>query len=329
VRETDTILAYIGVHHPGWVRREFLPFQEDLASDGYELESSLLVRSITAIGVRRTRIKDVPKKWWSSSTDFPASWKRTRAAVTHVAKILSQHFGVYTIEIIPAKNALIPLFALYDKFPDKFFKPDQAMHWLLLASREGRFGGSSSTVLDEDLKVIEKARSFTAAYKALIGNLERDEDLVQERDLQERYTHPFLRLLYYLLIYQNEAKDWMTQIRIGYDKSDKMINKGFQPEWHHVFPRAYLRKYAKGISTEEINTFVNIVVLAQKANQTISSSAPKDYIRELSITNEILGQQYGPANPLYRTAPHFRSFIRWRTKKLAGDMTNFLQSLRK
>ena len=179
------------------------------------------------------------------------------------------------------------------------------------------------------MKVIDKATSFSRAYSKLLGNLDNQDDTVGEKDLEERYNHGPLRLLYYLLVYRNEAQDWMTRIRIGYDNSDKLINSGFQPEWHHVFPRAYLRRHGKGISSDEINTFANIVVLAQKANRTISSNSPQDYIRELGITNEVLRQQYGPTNPLYRTAHHYRSFIRWRTKKLAAEMTGYLQSLKK
>jgi len=185
VRETDTILAYIGVHHPGWVRKEFLPFQEALTDEGFDFDSSLLVRTITGIGARRTRIKEVPKDWWRSPEHFPDAWKRTRDAVTHVLKVLSQNFGILTTDVLPAKNALIPLFALYDKFPDRGFKPGKALHWLLLASWEGRFGGASATALDEDLKAIEEAGTFPKAYSKLLANLEYQEDIVQEKHLDE------------------------------------------------------------------------------------------------------------------------------------------------
>jgi hypothetical protein len=238
------------------------------------------------------------------------------------------NYGILSTDILPTRNALIPCFALYDKFPDRSFNPDKALYWLLLATREGRFGGASSTAIDGDLKAIDPARTFKVAIKALLNNLDEDNDIITTEDLSEKYTDGFLRLLFYLLAFKNEAKDWMTGIRLGYDNVEsKLINSGFEPEWHHLFPRSYIRKVGKNILQEEINSFANIVVLAQKANRTISSKSPKDYIKELEITDQMLKQQVVPTNFLYRTAPHFRTFLKVRSKKLSRAMTQYFQEL--
>jgi hypothetical protein len=129
------------------------------------------------------------------------------------------------------------------------------------------------------------------------------------------------------MVYKNNALDWMTRIRIGYDKSGSETNKGFEPEWHHYFPRSYINKEGINISKEEVNSFANIVVLAQEANRTISSNAPKEYISELGISNEMLKQQITPTHPLYRTAKYFRPFIKTRTKKLSQAMTDYFKHL--
>jgi hypothetical protein len=328
VKETDTILAFIGAHHHGWVKREFLPFLEHLEDDGFNLDASLLVRTITGIGVGRTRIKEIPKEWWADTEKFSDAWKRTKHAVSHIVKLFMLNYGILSTDILPTRNALLPLFVLYDRFPDSCFKADKALHWFLLASRQGRFGGSSATTLDEDLKVIRAAGSFNKAYKSLLANLDNVNDEVTIEDCGERYTDRFLRLLYYLVIFKNGALDWMTGIRIGFDKSGSETNKGFEPEWHHVFPRAYMNREGKSIDKEEVNSFANIAVLAQKANRSFRANAPKEYISEYKVTNEMLKQQIVPINRLYRSAPHFRSFLKVRGKWLSDSLTDYFQGLR-
>jgi hypothetical protein len=51
------------------------------------------------------------------------------------------------------------------------------------------------------------------------------------------------------------AKDWITNIKIGFDVSDTTLNEGFEPEWHHFFPKKILRDY--GYSTDMIDALAN------------------------------------------------------------------------
>lgn len=327
VKETDTILAFIGAHHRGWVKKEFIPFQDHLNDEGFDFDAGLLVRTITGIGVRKTRIKDVPKDWWRDEVQFMDAWKRTKTAVSHLIKVLSQNYGILSADILPTHNALLPMFLLYDEYPEKQFKANKALYWFLLATRAGRYGGASTTALDEDIKAVRSSRSFDGAINALIDNLEDTSDEISVDDVYERYTERFLRLIYYLSVFENKGTDWMTCIRLGYNKSDGIVNKGFQPEWHHFFPRAYLKKYGKNVDRDEMNCFANIVVLGQRANRTISSSAPKDYMEEMNIGNDELRQQFIPIDSLYRTAPHFRTFIKKRAKMLSEKLTGYFQDL--
>ncbi len=327
VKETDTILAFIGAHHRGWVKNQFIPFQEQLNDEGFEFDAGLLVRTITGIGVRKTRIKDVPRDWWRDDETFLDAWKKTKHAVSHVIKLLSQNYGILAAEILPTHNALVPLFVLYDEYPDKEFGSRKALYWFLLATRAGRYGGASATALDEDIKAINLSRSFNGAINALISNLEGANDVITSRDVNERYSDRFLRLLFYLAVFENQGTDWMTGIRLGYNKGDGMVNKGFQPEWHHFFPRAYLKNRGKNIDRDEMNAFANIVVLGQKANRSISSSSPKEYMEELEIGNDQLRQQFIPTDPSYRTAPHFRAFLKKRARILSDKLTGYFQDL--
>jgi hypothetical protein len=330
VKETDTILAYISTIHKGWVKKEFLPFQESIEETGFDFDASIIVRTITGIGTGKTRIKEVPKAWWKDSNKFSESWKKTKDAIRFITKLLQNNYGIITSDLLPTKNALIPLFVLHSKYGSTKFKERKAIYWYLLATWYQRFGGASSTTLDEDIRTINKSRSFTGAIRALVENIDDDvTDEIQQDDFEERHTDRFLRLLYYMAANENRIYDPINKIKIGYNKKKGDANIGYQPEWHHIFPRAYLKKNGKNMGVDEINAFANIMILGSKSNQAIGKKAPKDYLREYNVKNEFLHQQFIPVQIKKQSAYHYRSFIKQRSKILAKQLTNYLQGLNK
>lgn len=330
VKETDTILAYISSIHKGWVKREFLPFQESIEETGFDFDASIIVRTITGIGTGKTRIKEVPKSWWKDSYSFSESWRKTKNAIRHITKLLQNNYGIISSDLLPTKNALIPLFVLHAKYDSVKFKERKAIYWYLLATWYQRFGGASSTTLDEDIRTINKSRSFTGAIKALVQNVDDDvTDEITQEELTERHTNGFLRLIYYMAANENGIYDPINKIKIGYNKKKGDANIGYQPEWHHIFPRAYLKKNGQNLSADEINEFTNIMILGSKSNQAIGKKAPKDYLREYNMKNEFLHQQFIPVQIKKQSAFHYRRFIKQRSKILAKKLTNYLQGLNK
>jgi hypothetical protein len=330
VKETDTILAYISSIHKGWVKKEFLPFQESIEETGFDLDASIIVRSITGIGTGKTRIKEVTKSWWKDSNKFSESWKKTKDAIRFITKLLQNNYGIITSDLLPTKNALIPLFVLHSKYGSTKFKERRAIYWYLLATWYQRFGGASSTTLDEDIRTINKSRSFTGAIRALVNNIDDNvTDKIQQDDFEERHTDRFLRLIYYMATNENGIYDPINKIKIGYNKKKGDANIGYQPEWHHIFPRAYLKKNGKNMGVDEINAFANIMILGSKSNQLIGKKAPKDYLREYNVKNEFLHQQFIPVQIKKQSAYHYKRFINQRSKILAKKLTAYLQGLNK
>jgi len=288
VREADVILALAAVHNPGWVREDYLPYANGLEDQGWDLGASVFVRTMSGIGCGRARLIEVPNNFWDAG-NLQAHWKATRETITDVVKRLAE-FGITSADLLPSTNSLIPLFTLHSRWRGSAgYAFQKALHWFLLANRDGRYGGSPITSLNEDVRAISEAATFQEALDSLHKRLQVS-PRVDEGEFLDRYDRSgnrFLRLMLYLAIFRRGAKDWVDGTRIGYDNTGALAVSGFQPQWHHIYPRHVLRK--AGHSDDDINTLANITVLNERTNvNRLAGKEPARYIQQFGISQEML-----------------------------------------
>ena len=338
VKEADVILALAAVQNPGWVREEYLPFRNRLEDDGWDLDAGIFVRTMTGIGKGRARLIEVPKDFWNPQ-NLPTVWKAAKEIITEVLKRLAE-VGITSADLLPSTNSLIPLFVLHHRWGDKqgyHFK--KALWWFLLANRDGRYSGSAITSLNEDVRTITEATDFEQAIENLRNRLKVSPEIAEDEFLNryDRAGYRFLRLMLYLLVFHHEARDWVDGTRIGYDKTGARITAGFEPQWHHIYPRSVLRK--ANIPDDEIHCLANITVLNERTNvHKLSGKPPSGYIQEFRISEQNLRSHLIP-DPFARAAneeallkeqwgvERYTDFLIERAKLLAKEANAFLQKL--
>ncbi len=321
IRESDIIIALVAAKQKGWVRSKFDPFLKDLENKGFDLDPGVLVRTLAIVGHGSARLRDVPAAFWEPSDKFDDHWRNTKESISAVIKGLLD-FGVLSSDLLPSLNALIPVFVLRARF-GKDFVFRKAFHWLLIATRDGRYSGSATTILDRDTKQIRDAATFALAVDQLSLPLTEPADFKTE-DFLENYSDKFLRLILYLTAFSSKARDWMhSDVRIGFDKNDNELNEGFKPEWHHFFPRKLLRENKVG---DKADAIANIVVLNEKANRSFSANPPLKYLAEHDVAPARLDEQAVPSNSV-PGIEGFDEFLQQRARLLAKRATEFVESL--
>lgn len=324
VRESDIITALVASKQVGWVRGSFNKYLKDLETRGFDLDPSVLIRTLGIILSDGTaRLKDISKEKWDPSPHFDECWTKTKDAVSYIIKNLNQ-YGILSSDILPSYNALIPLFILYSKFPSNFdFK--KGLRWFLLATLDGRYSGSSVTTLDQDSKAIYNSASFEDALSKLIISV-KDQSEFSNTDFLGSYKDESMQLIIYLTVFSNKAMDWVNQdIRIGYDRSVNGLNEGFRPEWHHFFPKKILRE--NSIEESEINSIANIAVLNERANRSFASMFPSDYLAKFNVSKDRLKEQCFPEDMDYSTVRGYKDFLAKRSELLACAANQFMRNL--
>jgi len=323
VTEADIYLGVVAARNPSWVRDAFLPYLRVLADAGFDLNPNLLFRTVTGLGERSTRFKDIPDAFWNPERILPA-WERTQESWTRLIARF-RVYGILSNDIMPTEAALVTMVNLVDKFKDD---PDfgLALYWFLQASRFGRYSGSSTTSLNEDLRDVHEAGTLREAVDKLLRRF-RHEDPIEPEDFMRDYGDSrFGRFLLYLLIYDNKALDWDEHShRVGFEGAEVLAD--FRPQWHHVFPKKYLE--GAGANGGLIDALANIAVIGPAINIRISAKAPLDYVTRYKITPNKLEQQF--IDPSFTAVPvsAFEAWLGARAGRLAEASNSFLNSLRK
>ncbi|MGQ9849567.1 MAG: GmrSD restriction endonuclease domain-containing protein [Aggregatilineaceae bacterium] len=338
VKEADVVLALTAVRNPGWVRKEYLPFRNDLEDRGWDLDAGIFVRTMTAIGHARARLIEVPKDFWKPD-NMPAAWKIARERIWDVLQRLAE-FGIFSADLLPSTNSLIPLFALHDRWKDDpHYRFQAAFRWFLLANRDGRYSGAAITALNQDVRSLSEADDFKKALENLSKPLRVSAaiDAVEFLERYDRAGNRFLRLMLYLLLFRRNARDWVDGTRLGYDKTGAPIVAGFEPQWHHIFPRHVLQKAE--VNESDRHALANITVLNERTNvNQISGKEPWQYISKFKISPDVLNGHLIP--PAYASVANqddslhkkwdvanYTDFVTERAQLLADEANAFLEEL--
>lgn len=338
VKEADVVLALAAVQNPGWVRKEYFPFCGELEDTGWELDAGIFVRTMTGVGKGRARLKEVPKDFWSSQ-NLSIAWQQTREAIVEVRKRLAE-IGIMSVKLLPSANSLIPLFVLHHRWKDgRNYQFSRAVRWFLLANWDGRYSGSAITSLNEDVRAITEAQDFDQALENLYKRLRVPSEVTPQEFLgrYDRAGNRFLRLMLYLVLFHREAQDWVDQTRIGYDQTGALILGGFEPQWHHIYPRNVLR--GAGVPDDQIHALANITVLNESTNvNRLAGKPPAKYLAQFQVPEGLLRAHLIP-DPFAVSirdkalleaqwaVEHYEHFLSQRAQLLAQEANAFLQSL--
>ncbi|MGD1020360.1 MAG: DUF262 domain-containing protein [Verrucomicrobiia bacterium] len=321
VTEADIYLGVVAARAPGWVRSTFLPYLGTLGDAGFRVSPNLLFRTLTGVGVKKVRFKEIADDFWNPTSILP-HWQRTTKSWGNLVSKFRE-YGVLSNDPMPTEAALVTMVALVDRFPGDPFEP--AMYWFLQASRFARYSGSSATSLEEDLRDLQDSSSLLLAVQKLVRRFTYTTTLEAEDFLRDYGDARFGRFLLYLLVYRNKAKDWDEKgNRIGFEGVDLLAD--FRPQWHHVFPKKFLEGK---VNADKIDALANIAVIGPTINIRISAKDPMDYIKRYKIGQEKLVQQFIGEDITQVSIDNYEKWLNDRAKVLADAANIFLSSLGK
>jgi len=320
VTEADIYLGVVAARTPTWVRQVFLPYLGRLDDAGFSVGPNLLFRTLTGVGAKKVRFKEIPDLFWGRESIEPAWTKTTKGWEALISRF--QQYGILSNNPMPTEAALVTMVSLVEKWPNQSFEP--LLYWFLQASRFGRYSGSGTTSLEEDLRDVGDATTQSDAIERLLRRFDHERPLDEEDFLRDYGDTRFGRFLLYLLVYENKAKDWdEAGHRIGFQGAK--VLEDFRPQWHHVFPKKFLEGK---IAQDQIDALANIAVIGPTINIRISAKDPMDYIDRYKISPSKLADQFVEQGVAAMTIDGFPTWLNNRAARLAAAGNEFLASLR-
>ncbi len=318
--EADIYLGVVAARNPGWVRDTFLPYLRSLAETGFDLDPNLLFRTLTGVGAKRVRFREIPDSFWEPKSIAPA-WGKTETAWKHLVARFRE-YGILSSDPMPTQAALVTMITLMEKFGEgSDFKA--SLYWFLQASRFGRYSGSGTTSLEEDLRDVNDATTRTDAIQRLLRRFPHSEPFTPDDFLRDYADGRFGRFMLYLLAYRNKAQDWDEPgHRIGFEGTSLLAD--FRPDWDHIFPKKYLNGK---VPEPLVDALGNIAVIGPTINIRISAKEPMNYIERYKISAEKLSQQFIEPGITQVSHQGYEAWVRQRAQRLADAGNEFLAEL--
>ena len=198
---------------------------------------------------------------------------------------------------------------------------DKLLYWYIHTFLWGRYAGSTESVLNQDLAVLEE---FDDPLDGLIQQLRRNRgDLkIHSDDFMGWSRSARFYPLLYMMTRVWHSRDWGT----GIELKDWLLGKTSNLQIHHIFPKALLYKH--GYTKSEVNAIANFTFLTQDTNLKISDHKPSDYLAEYSQKHPgALESHWIPMDRELWKVENYPQFLSARREILSQAANAFLDSL--
>ncbi len=315
LRSSDLALAQITAKWRGSLEL-FRKYQEQVDKHGFDVDLGIILRALIAIITGQSKFQTVNSMTLQQLQD---GWKRATKAFDFTLNFAQTNLGIDSPTLLSSPLLLITTAYWADQLDYKIDSAaaDSFRQWFLIANAKGRYSrGSSETILDQDLAVLRNGGTATDLIQRLTQQIGRLEFTVDELVGRTSRSGAFKTM--FLASRQDKARDWATNLEI----SPKHHGKADVIEYHHIFPKAHLRKARPEIDRADIDDIANLAFIGAMTNKKISDRAPADYRFDFA-ESQLAAQQIIFDDGLDKPEA-FEQFLETRRAAIAKRLNQFL-----
>lgn len=257
----------------------FDDFHEELSSAGFGTVDATdilqLVSLIIEDSCKKKTILNLDKSKFIDT--WPLACEAARAAVNYVKTSLK----IPVSRLLPYSSMIIPIAILFhfnDGKPVSKVQSKRVADWFWRCGWSERYSSSADTKLGQDKILIKKILSGDEHRIDWSRPIEKSEVIDAPFSVSRASSKTILALLASINPKKYDSSD------IVYLHNDSM-RRSDSVNFHHVFPRAYLRK--KGYEEWESNRILNISLVDDFLNKrVIRAREPSDYMEEFYYSND-------------------------------------------
>ncbi len=255
---------------------------------------------------------------------FKNGLEQAEKLIDQLLNLISARLGLDHDRVLGSRYSF-PLLVRYlaqigGSLPD-YIEQDKLLYWYIHTFLWGRYAGSTESVLNQDLAVIEESEG---ALDQLVNQLRQNRgDLKLTPDDFKGWSRSarFYPLLY-MLTRVCHAKDWGSGIQL----TSHLLGKGKGLQVHHIFPKSLLYKH--GYTKPEVNAIANFTFLTQETNLKVSNKDPQQYLEEyLQKHPGAVESHWIPMDRNLWKVENYPDFLAARRELLAKTANGFLESL--
>lgn len=235
-----------------------------------------LIAQITVGDLRKGRILDLDKG------QFIDSWAPAEHAFSLAVDFVRQHVGLRVSRLMPYTSVLVPIayfMHLNGYRPPAPAQADVLQAYLFLAGWTSRYSGPIETNLNRDCQALAALAQGQPPAFDFAPNLDPDWLIRQEFRANEALSKTVMAVLA-----RERPVSFETNTAVDLDNSAmKLANS---KNFHHIFPKAHLRRAGSGAAELSENSVANIALVDDFLNKArIRARPPADYLAEFRARN--------------------------------------------
>jgi len=223
--------------------------------------SAIIVKSTTTKSILNLEPKEVHER-------FPKLVESMERAIDFLSTQLHA-----SKDFLPHVQQLIPLTFFFSKI-DSVSSEQMGWlkQWFWKTTFSRRYAAQTDEKMDSDIALFEQLIDGNPEGLSKYSYSVTPEQLVKQKFTR---SSPLVRGLLLLLA----QKHPIDLVHGGYVDLGKALSEFNSKEYHHIFPRAYLKK--REVLPEKINSLCNFCFLTADSNKKISAKSPSEYFAEL------------------------------------------------
>lgn len=297
----------------------FQEFQEKCFDDqGFFFDTGIYVRNMVIFATGQSRFKSVSS---IGLENLKSSWTNGKKGIEFAINFLVSNVGINSPALLTSPFIVL-LLSYWGHLNDYKISSVQARNmrrWVLIANTKSRYSTSAEQLLDQDLAILKSRgteQELLDRLSAQFGRLD-----VNENDLVGRRSSSGYFRAMYLAFLEDGAKDWTTNLKI----SLRHTGSEHKLQFHHIFPKAFLRTHYPHLRRTQINDISNLAFIGGKTNRQISDKAPKDYLSKyIEKDQSQFENQCIPTNINLLGKESFDEFIQERRRLIANRINKLL-----
>ena len=291
------------------------------ADAGFHFDLDWFLRNINTVLTGEARFSSLHGV---SRAEFQDGLNRANKASDYVLNLISSRLGLDHDRVLFGRYAFPVMTHYVDRCGGKVHgsrEEDKLLYWYLHSALWGRFSGSTESVLNHDLELLEE---LEGGLDRLITELRvwRGDLVVQP----EHFSGWSLGARFYPMLYLLSRVRGAMDLCSGLEIKKGLLGKMHQLEVHHIFPKAFL--YKEGYNKADVNAVANFCLITKECNLEISDSKPAEYLPQCESRHEkVLESQWIPQDPRLWERENYLEFLEERRKLLAEAANAFLDGL--
>ena len=259
----------------------FQEFQSQIHTEhGLYFDLGFFIKNLIISATGQSKFKTLGSL---SKEELETGWENAKRSINFALNFLSSNLKIDSLALLSSPFILhaISYWGECNKFKVSQKEEELMRRWALIANTKSSYSSSAETKLDADLLAIRSGEGAAGLLEKLEVQLGRLD--VTDAEIQGKSTNSGYFKAMFIAFREDGAKDWSSKLEI----SVKHRGNEDKLQFHHIFPKAFLRQNYPELRRNQVNDISNLAFIGGRTNKEISAKPPSEYLKKIIESKDV------------------------------------------